>query len=94
MRVSHCLALAPYQSKSLFEFDSLEQLEGDFARWHEEIRAASAGIYEECDGCSSREDGGCRGGGLCRIIGRGVDKAPRRRARVEDGVSQDRLPRQ
>ncbi len=94
MSVYHCFALATSQSKSLFEFDSLEQLEGDFARWHEEIRAASAGIYEACDGCLSREDGGCRGGGLCRIIGGGITEAPLGQARVADGVSQDRLPRQ
>ncbi len=94
MRVHHCPALAPYHSKSLFEFDSLEELEGDFGRWQGEIRAANAGIYKECGDCSAREDGGCGGGGLCRIIGRGADEAPGRHARVADEVSQDRLPRQ
>jgi hypothetical protein len=94
MSVYHCLALASYHRKSLFEFDSLEQLDGHFSRWHEEITAEIAGIYEDCDDCRSREDGGCRGGGMCRIIGRFMDEAPIGRAGVEDGISQDRLPKQ
>jgi hypothetical protein len=93
MSVYHCLALAPYHRKSLFEFDSLEQLHGHFVRWREEVTASIAGIYTECNDCRSREDGGCCGGGLCRSIGRGMDEAPIGRGRVEDGISPDRLPR-
>jgi hypothetical protein len=92
LSVSHCFPLAPYQSKSLFEFDSLEQLAGHFGRWRDEAAAKNAGIYKDCDDCRSREDGGCRGGGLCRRIGRLMDKAPIRVAGVENGISHDRLP--
>jgi hypothetical protein len=93
LSVSYCFPLAPYESKSLFEFDSLEQLAGHFSRWHDEITSAIAGIYTECGDCRSREDGGCLGGGLCRSIGRVMDEAFIRVAGSEDGISQDHLPR-
>ena len=93
MRVYHCLPLSHYQRKSLFEFDSMEQIDRHFARLRDEIKAEIAGIYEECDGCRSREDGGCDGGGVCQIVSRFMGEAPIRRAGGEDGISQDRLPR-
>ncbi len=92
MTVSFCLALSHYQSTSLFEFDDLEQIDRHFSRLQDRIKAEAAGIYPECDGCASRENGGCSGGGLCQIVSRSMGQAPRRGAGVEDGVSQDRLP--
>ena len=94
MTVSYCLPLSYYQSTSLFEFDDLEQIDRHFARLRDGIKAKIAGIYPECDGCPSREDGGCDGGGLCRIAAQGRGQAPIHGAGVEDGVSQDRLPGQ
>ena len=93
MRVYHCLPLSHYQRKSLFEFDSMEQLDQHFAHLRDGIKAEIAGIYAACDGCRSREDGGCDGGGVCQIVSRGLGEAPGRRAGGEDGISQDRLPR-
>lgn len=92
MRVYHCWPLSHYQSKSLFEFDSLEQLDRHFAHLRDEIKGEIAGIYSACDGCRSREDGGCDGG-ACQIVSRSISEAPGRRAGGEDGISQDRLPR-
>jgi hypothetical protein len=94
LRVSYCLALSHYQSPSLFEFDDLERIHRHFSRLREGIRAETAGIYQACAGCLSREDGGCDGGGLCRTASRGRGQAPTRGAGVEDEVSQDRLPGQ
>ncbi len=92
MSVSHCFPLANYQGKSLFEFDSMEQIDRHFARLRDEIKGESAGFFEECEDCRCREDGGCGGGDLCRIVGRCLDEAPIRLAGGEDGISQDRLP--
>jgi hypothetical protein len=92
LSVSYCFYLAPYHRKSLFEFDSLEELAGHFGRWHDEVTADLGGIYAECRDCRSREDGGCRGGGLCRLLGPVRDEAPMRVAGVEDGIAHDRLP--
>lgn len=93
MSVSHCIPLANYQSKSLFEFDSMEHIDRYLARLRGEIKAGSAGFFDACDDCRCRGDGGCGGGDLCRIVGRCPDEAPIRLARGEDGISQDRLPR-
>ena len=92
MTVSYCLPLSHYQSTSLFEFDTMEQIDRHFAQLREEIMAETAGIYRECAGCPSREDGGCDTGGLCRIISPGVGQARRCGAGVGDGIPQDRLP--
>jgi hypothetical protein len=92
LSVSYCFSLAPYHRKSLFEFDSLEELAGHFERWHDKVTAGIGGIYAECRDCRSREDGGCRGGGLCRLLGLVRDAAPMRVAGVEDGIAHDRLP--
>ena len=70
----------------------LEQIDRHFAQLREEIMAETAGIYRECAGCPSREDGGCDSGGLCRIISPGVGQARRCGAGVGDGIPQDRLP--
>jgi hypothetical protein len=92
MRVSHCIPLANYPGKSLFEFDSMEQIGRHFARLRDEREGESAGCFEACENCLCREDGGCGGGDLCRIAGRGLDAAPIRLAGGQDGISQDRLP--
>ncbi|MGA9755703.1 MAG: hypothetical protein WBV23_11235 [Desulfobaccales bacterium] len=93
MTVYHCLPLADYQRKSLFEFDTMEQIDRHFARLRDAIKAEIAGSFEECDGCRSQEDGGCGGGGLCQIVGGVIDEAPIRHAGGEDGISNHRLPR-
>jgi len=92
MNVSHCLPLSRYGKKSLFEFDALEQVHRHFAHLRDEITAETAGVYAECHGCGSQEEGRCRGGGMCRIVERGIGAAPRRVAGGEDGISPDRLP--
>ncbi len=93
MRVYHCLPLSHYQSKSLFEFDSMEQIDRHFSQLRHAIKAEIAGIYAECEGCRSREDGGCDGGGVCQIVSCCIGEAPTRLAGGEDGISQDRLSR-
>jgi hypothetical protein len=93
MRVSHCLPLANYQIKSLFEFDSMEDIERHFTRLRDEIKGESVGGFEECGDCRCREDGGCGGGDLCRMVGRGSDKVSIGMAEGQDGISPDRLPK-
>ena len=94
MSVYHCFPLYNYQRRSLFDFDSLEQIDKHFAQIRNEIQAEVAGIYEECDGCRCQENAVCNGGGLCRIVGRFINEAPVRLPGVEDGISQYRLPKQ
>lgn len=93
MSVYHCFPLSNYKRKTLFEFDSMEQIDQHFSLLRDEIKAEIAGIYEECDGCRYQEDGVCGGGGMCQIVGRFIDEAPIRLAGIEDGISKYRLPR-
>lgn len=93
MSVYHCFPLASYKRKSLFDFDSLEQINQHFAQFRDEIKAEIAGIFEECDGCWRQEDGVCGGGGLCQIVGSFINEAPIRLIGVEDGISKYRLSR-
>ena len=88
MSISHCLPLSHYKRNSLFEFDSLEEINNHFSQWLDEIREEIPGIYEECDGCRFREGGGCAGGGLCRIIRRFQGEASIKPAGIEDRVLQ------
>ena len=70
----------------------MEHIERHFARLRDELKGEPAGICEECEDCRCREDGGCGGGDLCRIVGRCRDKVSIGMAEGEDGISQDRLP--
>jgi hypothetical protein len=92
MSLSHCLPLADYQTRSLFEFDSMEHIQRHFARLREDIEGQTAGIGAECQDCRGREDGGCGGVDLCRIVGRCPGETSLGTAEGEDGISQDRLP--
>jgi hypothetical protein len=92
MSVYPCLPLSPYYGKSLFEFDSMEQIDRHCIRLRQEILAENNGLYIECDGCRCQEDGRCGGGGMCHLVGRGIDEAPKGLAGGKDGISHYRLP--
>lgn len=70
MTVWSCFPLRNYQRRSIFDFDSLDQIKDHFRKLHDIIRVEEAGIYEECDGCVWREDKLCSGG----CLGHGVKK--------------------
>jgi MoaA/NifB/PqqE/SkfB family radical SAM enzyme len=92
MTVYHCFPLSNYKRKSLFEFNSLEEINQHFSQLRDEIRAEIPGIYEECAGCRCREDGVCAGGGMCQIVRRFLGETPIRPAGIEDGISKYCLP--
>jgi hypothetical protein len=91
MSVYHCFPLSRYQRKSLFEYDSLEQIEQHFMRLRDEMKSEIPGIYSECDGCRHQEDGVCTGGGLCQVLYRFMDEAPVRIAEIEHELAKNRL---
>ncbi|MBM4275128.1 MAG: radical SAM protein [Deltaproteobacteria bacterium] len=91
MSVYYCFPLARYKRKSLFEFDSLGQLEDHFQLLRHEIKAELPGIYDECDGCPHLENRVCEGGGLCHVLNRFMDEAPIRIPEIENELAQNRL---
>ncbi len=92
MSVYHCFPLSDYQRRSLFEFDSLLEIEEHFRQLRQQIRVEIAGIFEECDGCRQREDDVCSGGGVCQLLNRFVDEAPVRIPEIEHEIAKNRHP--
>lgn len=92
MSVYHCFPLSRYQRKSLFEYDSLEQIEQHFALLRDEMKSEIPGIYDECDGCRHQQEEICTGGGLCQVLNLFVNEAPVRIAEIEHELAKNRLP--
>lgn len=92
MSVYHCFPLCNYQRKSLFEFDSIRQLDEHFARLRDQIKVEIPGIFNDCDGCNYQEDHICGGGGLCHVLNRLIEEAPVRIAEIEYELAKNRLP--
>lgn len=91
MSVYHCFPLSNYKRRSLFEFDSIKELNDHFLRLRDEIKTEVAGIFAECDGCRYQEEGVCGGGGLCQVLNRLIDEAPVRNPQIEDELARNRL---
>lgn len=92
MSVYPCFPLSTYNSKSLFEFDSLEQIGRHFQRLRREIGVENHGLYGECAGCRCQEDGRCGGAGMCYLVGGGRGEAPKGFGGGKDGISHYRQP--
>jgi Radical SAM superfamily/4Fe-4S single cluster domain len=91
MSVYYCFPLSNYRRKSLFDFDSVEQVDAHFRSTRDPIKAESPGIFAECDGCRYQEDGLCAGGGLCQAVHRFIDEAPIRLPEIEHELSKIRM---
>jgi len=91
MSVYHCFPFSQYLRKSLFEFDSLRQVEEHLLQVRQQFKQEIPGIYPECDGCRAQEDGVCNGGGLCQILNRLIGEAPIRISEIEYELARYRL---
>jgi Radical SAM superfamily/4Fe-4S single cluster domain len=92
MSVYYCFPLSQYERKSLFDFDTMDEIEAYFSRVRHEIRSEVAGIYDACDGCLHYDNAVCGAGGICHVIGRFVDEAPIRLTGIENEIAKFRLP--
>jgi hypothetical protein len=93
MGLYHCFPLSNYHRKSLFEFDSMRQIDEHFAQLRDHIKAEIPGIYPECDGCRYQEEGVCGGGGICQVLNRFIEEARIRLPEIEDQFAKDCLPK-
>jgi hypothetical protein len=91
MGVYYCFPLSRYRRKSLFEFDSLAEINDHFLKIRDEFRAVIPGVYDNCDGCRHLEDGLCAGGGLCRVVNRFMEKPPVRIPEIEHELAKIRM---
>jgi hypothetical protein len=82
MEVWSCFPLSGSYRRSVYEFNSLDEIYRYFASKHEVIRAEAGGIYEECDDCLLRRDTRCAGGCLGHLLSLFMKEAPVRLAEV------------
>ena len=76
MSVYCCFPFSNFRRKSLFEFDSAEQIVEYYQKMQSQLRQELPGIYEACDGCVHRQEKLCSGGGICQLLYRLVGEAP------------------
>lgn len=76
MSVWPCFPLSGFYKRSVFEFDSLN----DIYQFYEEklhmIRIEAEGIFEECDECKYREEESCSGGCAAHLLSIFKNEAP------------------
>ena len=76
MSVWPCFPLASFHKKSLFEFNTLQEVLDYYRRIHDVVRTEVGGIFEDCDDCQLREDGICHGGCIAHSVTKFQEEAP------------------
>jgi len=76
MKVWSCFPLSNIHKKSLYEFNSMQEIESYYKELHDKIRREIGGIFEECDNCMHRLNDGCRGGCIAHSLNRFKNEAP------------------
>ncbi|HEY3359144.1 MAG TPA: radical SAM protein [Polyangia bacterium] len=93
MSVYACFPFSRVHRRSLYEFDSLQQIADYYQELNRDLRAELPGIYEECDGCRHRAADQCSGGGACHLMTRLLGEAPVRLPEVERALAETGGPR-
>ncbi|MBF0563962.1 MAG: radical SAM protein [Nitrospirae bacterium] len=75
MSVWSCFPLSSFHKRSVFEFDSMNEIRHFYMELHKKVRIEVGGIFEECDDCKYREEGSCQGGCLGHILSRFQNEA-------------------
>jgi radical SAM protein with 4Fe4S-binding SPASM domain len=68
-----CFPLSHMRGKSLYEFDTLEQIMNELGADVRARKKGNTGVYVECDGCSLRDRDICGGGCVTYLIPQGTD---------------------
>jgi hypothetical protein len=84
MYVYCCFPLSRLNRKSIFEFNSFNEVVDFYKKLQKRIRREIPGIYDECDNCVHRTVGICAGGGVCQLVKRLADEAPDSLLGIED----------
>lgn len=92
MNVYCCFPFSQVHKRSIFEFDSLNEITDYYTQILHKFREELPGIYRECDGCIHLENRKCDGGGACQILNRLVDEAPVRLPDIESELHKIRMP--
>jgi radical SAM protein with 4Fe4S-binding SPASM domain len=76
MTVWSCFPLSNFQEKSLFDFNSMQEIVDFYESLHKKIRIESGGLFEKCDTCLYLENGLCKGGCVAHNLSRFMNEAP------------------
>jgi hypothetical protein len=87
LNVYACFPMSGFYKRSLFEFNSMKQVNDYYQELFDHVRGETAGIFDACDGCIHREERRCSGGGVCQVMNRFIHEAPVRTEEIERGLS-------
>jgi len=68
MTVWSCFPLSRYHKKSIYEFNSVQEILEYYRDFHKKVREEQTGIFKECADCHFKECGLCAGGCLAHIL--------------------------
>lgn len=76
MMVWSCFPLSGFHKRSLFEFNSLQELMDYYKNLHSRIRTEIGGIFMDCDNCEHRNNELCKGGCVAHSVNFLRNEAP------------------
>jgi len=68
MTVWNCFPLSNFNRKSIYDFNSIQEIKEYYMRMNKWIRAKGYGLFEECKTCRHLQTKRCAGGCLAHII--------------------------
>ncbi len=68
MSVWSCFPLSNYRKRSLYEFNSVQEIREYYKQLHVDTRKKTTGVFNSCEGCTYFENGSCSGGCLAHIL--------------------------
>ncbi|MBI5477446.1 MAG: radical SAM protein [Deltaproteobacteria bacterium] len=92
MSLYHCFPLSRFQRRSLYEFDTLADVNRFYDRLRDDLHAELPGIFEECDDCIQRREGSCAGGGACHLMSRMIGEASVRLPEIDRALADVGVP--
>jgi radical SAM protein with 4Fe4S-binding SPASM domain len=76
MQVWSCFPLSNVHKRSLYEFNSMQEIDSFYKELHTKIRQERAGVFEDCDNCRYRLNDVCRGGCIAHSLNRFQNEPP------------------
>ena len=68
MQVWACFPLSNYEKKSLYDFNTVQEVKNYFSEQHNHLRQERKGIFETCQTCTHLKENLCMGGCLAHLI--------------------------
>jgi radical SAM protein with 4Fe4S-binding SPASM domain len=76
MKVWSCFPLSNIHKRSLYDFNSMQEIESFYNSLHAKIRSEIGGIFKDCDNCIHRFNDVCRGGCIAHSLNQFTHEAP------------------